>query len=101
MNNLKFPFNAPLNPQDRADRTYGCRANNPNVCGNNGLQGMCAFVNDDCICRKPSRAWKKQFAKLSEAEAAAKAGVFDEGVEKDLAAEVTAKETSKKSSSSK
>ena len=71
MNNLKFPFNAPLNPQDRADRTYGCRANNPNVCGNNGLQGVCAFVNDDCICRKPSRAWKKQFAKLQEMAASA------------------------------
>lgn len=93
MNNLRFSFNAPLNPQDRADRTYGCRANNPNVCGNNGLQGMCAFVNDDCICRKPSRAWKKQFAKLSEAAEAAKSG---EGAEAPAAA---ADEASKKPAS--
>ena len=48
--------------------TYGCRANNSDICGNNSIQGICAFVSDDCICRKPSRAWKKQYIKLKEGD---------------------------------
>ena len=64
MKNAKVPFNAPLNEKDKENQTYGCRANNPDICGNNGLDGVCAFVTDDCICRKPSRAWKKQYQKL-------------------------------------
>lgn len=58
---LTIPFNAPLNPLDSETQTYGCRQNNPNICGNNGIPGTCAFVTNDCICRKPSRAWKKQY----------------------------------------
>lgn len=34
---LSISFNAPLNPQDTKQQTYGCRANNPDICGNNGL----------------------------------------------------------------
>lgn len=64
MKKAKVPFNAPLNEKDTENQTYGCRANNPDICGNNGLDGVCAFVTDDCICRKPSRAWKKQYQKL-------------------------------------
>ena len=66
MNNkdLKIPFDAPLKDQDTETQTFGCRANNPSICGNNGLPGVCAFVCADCICRKPSRAWKKQYEKL-------------------------------------
>lgn len=56
---LKIPFNAPLNEVDTESQTY-----NPNICGNNGLAGVCAFVSKDGICRKPSRAWKKQYQKL-------------------------------------
>ena len=41
-------------------------SNNPDICGNNGLSGICAFASDDGICRKPSRAWKKQYQKLKE-----------------------------------
>ncbi len=58
------PFNAPLNELDSVDRTFGCRQNNPDICGNNEMEGICAFVRDDCICMKPSRAWKKQYNKL-------------------------------------
>lgn len=65
-NQLRIPFNSPLHPQDTEDSTYGGRQNNPDICGNNGLPGVCAFVSDDCICKKPSRAWKKQFQKLKE-----------------------------------
>ena len=61
-----FKFNDPLNELDNEEQTYGCRANNPDICKNNGLEGVCAFVNVDCICRKPSRAWKKQYSKLKE-----------------------------------
>ena len=61
---LKIPFNAPLNGKDTELQTYGCRANNPDICANNELKGICAFTSGDCICKKPSRAWKKQYAKL-------------------------------------
>ena len=64
-NNLKVPFDNPLKKEDSATQTYGCRANNPDICANNSLPGVCAFTSDDCICKKPSRAWKKQFNKLS------------------------------------
>ena len=63
---LRIPFNAPLHPQDTEVSTYGCRQNNPDICGNNGVPGVCAFASDDRICKKPSRAWKKQFQKLKE-----------------------------------
>ena len=62
--NLRIPFNAPLNSVDSATQTYGCRQNNPDICGNNGLPGICAYASEDHICRKPSRAWKKQYDKL-------------------------------------
>jgi hypothetical protein len=61
---LKIPFNAPLNDADTETQTYGCRQNNPNICANNCMPGVCAFVTPDNICRKPSRAWKKQFIAL-------------------------------------
>ena len=65
---LKVPFNAPLNDCDTETQTYGCRANNPDICGNNGLHNICAFESFDCIRKKPSRAWKKQYQKLKEGE---------------------------------
>ena len=61
---LRIPFNAPLNEVDTELQTYGCRQNNPDICGNNDLAGVCAFVSKDRICRKLSRAWKKQYQKL-------------------------------------
>ncbi len=61
---LKIPFNAPLNPQDTETQTYGCRQNNPDICANNSIPSVCAFTSGDCICKKPSRAWKKQYTKL-------------------------------------
>ena len=61
---LSIPFNAPLHSQDTEQQTYGCRANKPDICGNNGLPNVCAFSSADCICKKPSRAWKKQYNKL-------------------------------------
>lgn len=61
---LKIPFNAPLNEQDTKPQTYGYRQNNSNICGNNSLSDICAFVSKDGTCRKPSRAWKKQYQKL-------------------------------------
>ena len=39
-------------------------ANNPDICANNELEGVCAFCTEDHICYKPSRAWKKQYEKL-------------------------------------
>ena len=63
---LSIQFNAPLNPQDTELQTYGCRANNPDICKNNGLPNVCALFSVDYICKKPSRAWKKQYHKLKD-----------------------------------
>lgn len=63
---IKVPFNAPLNPNDTETQTYGCRANNPDICKNNGIPGLCAFAKEDHICLSPSKAWKKQYQKLKE-----------------------------------
>jgi len=63
-NNLKVPFNVALNELDTEVQTFGCRANNPNICVNNSIPEICAFASKDGICRKPSRAWKKQYSKL-------------------------------------
>ena len=63
-NRIKVAFNAPLNEKDTESQTYGCRQNNPDICKYNGLPDVCAFESSDCICRKPSCAWKKQFQLL-------------------------------------
>jgi hypothetical protein len=62
---LYIKFNASLNKLDSEDQTYGCRANNPNICGSCYMEGVCAFVCDDEICKRPTNAWKKQYNKLS------------------------------------
>lgn len=66
MKNLQVDFNAPLNELDSEIQTYGCRQNNPDICGSNGLEGICGFASSDCFCKKPSRSWKKQYNKLKE-----------------------------------
>ena len=63
---LKIGFSAPLNENDTETQTYGCRANNADIWKNNGVEGICAFVCIDCICRTPSRAWKKKYNELKE-----------------------------------
>lgn len=63
---LRVSFKAPLNELDTECSTFGCRANNPDICAFNQLNGVCAFVCDDKICKKPSKAWKKQYHKLKE-----------------------------------
>lgn len=63
--NLRVPFKAPLQPGDTEDVTVGCRANNPDICKNNGIPDICAFEREDGVCQNPSKAWKKQFYKLS------------------------------------
>ena len=67
-NSLRVPFSASLNEKDTEFQTYGCRANNPDICANNFIQGICAFTSNDGICKRPSRAWKKQFNLLKEGE---------------------------------
>lgn len=64
MKEYRISFNEPLHENDTEQQTYGCRANNPDICAYNMLEGACAFCTNDHICRKPSRAWKKQFEKL-------------------------------------
>ena len=66
--NLHIDFNEKLNELDSETQTYGCRQKNPDICSSNGIENLCAFVSQDCICKKPSRAWKKQYQKLKEIE---------------------------------
>lgn len=61
---LKINLRAPLNEFDTETQTYGCRANNPSICNNCYLDGVCAFVTNDHICRRPSRSWKKIYHEL-------------------------------------
>lgn len=61
---LHVSFDHELFDVDSENQTWGCRHTNPDICGSNSLIGTCAFVNDDHICRKPSKAWKKQYVKL-------------------------------------
>lgn len=63
---LIFQPDAPLNKLDTESTTYGCRQNNPKICKNCYMDGICAFVNKDEICYQPSRAWKKKFLELKE-----------------------------------
>lgn len=68
MKALHIKFDTPLNELDTEKQTYGCRANNPNICSNNSIPDVCAFSSDDFVCRKPSRARKKQYNKLMESK---------------------------------
>ncbi len=62
---------APLHPDDRADRTVGCRQSQPSCCGRNALPTVCAFARADGICLAPPTSWKRLFAALNrEAKAA-------------------------------
>jgi len=61
---LVIEFGAPLNSQDSLCQTYGCRHRNPNNCGNNSLENVCAFVTADNICLKPPTGWARQYEKL-------------------------------------
>ena len=61
---LKYDFNDKLNKEDKCNQTLGCRQKNPNICSSNGIENICAFASKDGICKKPSRAWKKQYEKL-------------------------------------
>lgn len=63
-NKFHFGFKDPLNILDTETQTYGCRANNPDICKYNGVAGICAFVCESHVCKHPSRAWKKQYKKL-------------------------------------
>ena len=58
-------FHAPLQQGDTTQRTVGCRHTSPDICGNNGLHDVCAFVRHDCMCKRPPRSWAKQFRKLA------------------------------------
>lgn len=61
---LCIPFNDGLHIEDMELQTYGCRHSNPDICKSNSIPKICAFTSTDHICKKPSRAWKKQYIKL-------------------------------------
>ena len=55
---------APLVPGDEKFQTVGCRHTNPEICGKNGMRGVCAFVNANGICYSPPARWAKQYDRL-------------------------------------
>lgn len=65
-NKLGFSLKAPLNEGDTELQTYGCRANNPDICKNCYVEGICAFASEDEICKAPSARWKKYYYQLKE-----------------------------------
>ena len=52
-----------LNKLDTAEKTYGCRCYNPDICKCFGDK-TCAFNNVEKICYNPPRGWKKTFDSL-------------------------------------
>lgn len=52
-----------LNSIDTEDKTFGCRCFNPDICKNCGDK-ECAFYNDEHICYKPPRSWKRTYQDL-------------------------------------
>lgn len=66
--NLHVPLRAPLNFVDTEKQTYGCRQNNPDICGYCYVEGICAFASKDNICKHPSIKWKKIYEELRKNE---------------------------------
>lgn len=63
---LRFSLSDPLNEGDTETQTYGCRANNPDICKHCYVDNVCAFVTKDRICLKPSAKWSKYYKQLKE-----------------------------------
>lgn len=61
-------FHAPLQPGDSETLTIGCRHTNPDICAKNQMEGVCAFVRDDGMCKAPPLSWPKQFRFLKQQE---------------------------------
>ena len=66
--NLRFSIKDPLNCGDTEFQTYGCRANNPDICKNCYIENVCAFTSEDHICKAPSAKWKSYYHVLRKAE---------------------------------
>ena len=56
---------AALKLQDSVHQTYGCRHTKPEICADNCMENVCAFVKADKICSRPPRGWAAQYEKLS------------------------------------
>jgi hypothetical protein len=58
------PFGAPLLARDSEQQTDGCRHTNPGICAKHSMEGTCAFVRADGLCKAPPASWAKQHRKL-------------------------------------
>lgn len=66
---LCIPIRAKLSNLDTEKQTYGCRQNNPDICGYCCVDDVCAFSSKDNVCKHPSSKWKKIYKELKEKEA--------------------------------
>ena len=57
-----------LSELDSISQTLGCRHTNPDICSKHSLNGLCAFVRNDSICKNPPRTWKKKYESLLSSE---------------------------------
>lgn len=63
-NQKSIGFRSPLNEGDTDKQTIGCRREHPEFCSKNSLEGICAFVRSDIVCKAPPTSWTKQYLKL-------------------------------------
>jgi len=63
---IVVPFNYSIIISDTQIKTWGCYQSNLETYANNVTPEICAFITDDFICRKPSRACIKQYNKLKQ-----------------------------------
>ena len=61
-------FHAPLNDGDSPAETVGCRHTEPNNCARHSIEGKCAYVRPDGVCKTPPNTWAGQFQKLKDRE---------------------------------
>ena len=61
---LHIDFHEPLKDGDKPEQTIGCRHTNPDICGFNSLENVCAFARADGLCEHPPRSWKRQYKAL-------------------------------------
>ena len=67
-------FHSPLQAGDTEQSTVGCRHTSPDICRNNGLEMVCAFIRPDNTCTKPPKSWPRQYRKLAQADTGSEGG---------------------------
>ncbi len=65
---LHYALRAPLNPEDTATQTLGCRCHDRSTCCRDGIENVCAYASEDHICKSPSKIWPQVYKELKQKE---------------------------------